>query len=120
MLDACRLLAVAGIVWMHTCADDYPHNAGNLGRLGVPFFSAAAVFMLVAGLRRRPDTSFSDYAKKRLSSVFIFPSWHGALFIWLPPSLNADGSVISRFYRFIRRCCGWVRLFSFGICPFCS
>ena len=75
-IDAWRFVAAVGIVWLHTQADDVLPKSSNLGRFAVPFFSAAAAFLLYEGLRRNPDRDFGAFAVKRVKRIYFpFLAW---------------------------------------------
>src|SRR5688572_15822937 len=66
-LDAARFLAAVAIVWLHAPETPLLQRTGNpLTRPAVPFFTAAAVFLLVRGLLRDPNRSFIKYLRSRI------------------------------------------------------
>lgn len=76
MFDVARLVAAAGVTWLHT-ADT--RSARHLGRFAVPFFVLSAVFFLMQGLARQPDRSFADYAVARFKRIYLpFLAWSAA------------------------------------------
>jgi peptidoglycan/LPS O-acetylase OafA/YrhL len=81
MMDAWRLLAMMAIVWLHTTSN-YPPNAANLGRFGVPFFTAAAMFLMLRSARRKPDQRFADFAARRARRLYVpFLGWDVIYFV---------------------------------------
>ncbi|MCL2647422.1 MAG: acyltransferase [Phycisphaerales bacterium] len=71
-LDAARLLAALGIIWLHTLPINPRFGAlSNLGRIAVPFFVIAAVMLVAEGLRRHPARSFLDYAGSRFTRIYV-------------------------------------------------
>ena len=86
MFDAARLLAAYSIVWLHTPRSEGLAHWSLLGRFAVPFFSAAAVFFVVDGLRRNPDRSLREYTANRLRRIYVpFLAWSAIylVFKWI-------------------------------------
>ena len=65
-LDAARLLAVYGIVWLHAVRSETLLGWQVLGRFAVPFFVFAAVFFVFEGLRRQPARGLAHYGQSRI------------------------------------------------------
>lgn len=70
-LDALRVLAAAGVVWIHATSvlDD------AVGRFAVPMFVVAAVLLTAQSLRRRPEQSALAFVGRRwlrLLPAFLF------------------------------------------------
>ena len=76
LFDAARLAAAIGIVWLHTPRSVQLAHWSLLGRFAVPFFSAAAVFFVIDGLRRQPHRSVRQYAFNRFQRIYVpFLAW---------------------------------------------
>jgi hypothetical protein len=76
MLDASRLIAALAILQMHTFESAHLPKLGEAGRLGVPFFTVAAVFLLVGSLRKKPDRPFMTYLLQRFYRLYVpFLGW---------------------------------------------
>jgi surface polysaccharide O-acyltransferase-like enzyme len=75
-LDACRIAASLAILWMHTCQSGHLEKVGEVGRVGVPFFTMAAMYLLTTSLIRRPDRSYIAYAESRFVHLYVpFLAW---------------------------------------------
>ena len=75
MLDIGRFVAIAAIVWLHTWMDYRPRVA-DAARFAVPFFTAAAMFLLMRSLRRKPQIPFGDFAARRFRRLYLpFLGW---------------------------------------------
>ena len=76
-LDAARFLAAVAIVWLHAPEVPLLERTGDpFTRWAVPFFTAAAVFLLIRGLMRNPDRSFNQYVTSRALRLYApFLAW---------------------------------------------
>lgn len=78
MVDAVRIVAMYGIVWLHAVRSDTLEGAKALGRFAVPFFVFAAVFFVFEGIRRQAQRSFAQYVRSRLVRLYLpFLAWSG-------------------------------------------
>jgi len=83
MLDVAKLGAIFAIIWLHAPESSLLQPTYSLGFFGVPFFTMAAVFLIVQSVRQRPDRSFGAYARGRVVRLYVpFLIWT-ALYILL-------------------------------------
>lgn len=71
MLDACRFLAIIGVIWVHTPESELLHGSYSLGFFGVPFFIMCAVLLTMQGVRRSPSRSLVEYTGTRFRRLYI-------------------------------------------------
>lgn len=65
-LDAARVLATWGIVWVHTAEiQGQPAALNTLGRFGTSFYILAAVFFVARSHMRHPEARSRDILKRR-------------------------------------------------------
>jgi surface polysaccharide O-acyltransferase-like enzyme len=78
-MDAARLLAVVGVIWIHAAIDVFPplgKESGLAGRFAVPFFTQAAVFFAFIGIHRCPERRFGGYLVSRFARIYLpFMVW---------------------------------------------
>lgn len=93
-IDAARVLAAIGIIWVHAAIDlDLPGatapampdaadvrtpdtDTGALGRFRVPFFTLVAAYFAFTGAFRHPDETFGQYFVTRLNRLYRpFLAW---------------------------------------------
>lgn len=71
-LDAARVLATLGIVWVHVSEiQGVAAKWTALGRFGTSFYIMAAVFFAARSRLRHPDASTADLAKKRARRLLL-------------------------------------------------
>lgn len=71
-LDAARVLATLGIVWVHTSEiQGQDASVSTLGRFGTSFYVLAAIFLSARGHLRRPETKTLDVVKKRAQRLLV-------------------------------------------------
>lgn len=76
LLDALRLVAVVGVVWLHVTYLGELKGWTELGRFAVPFFASVGVYLAFDSLRRHPDMSLPGYALVRFRRVYVvFLAW---------------------------------------------
>ncbi|MBN1911775.1 MAG: acyltransferase [Pirellulales bacterium] len=76
VLDLCRFLGAAAIVWLHTVRSPELLPSTAIGRFAVPFFTLATVFFVFEGIRHRPDRTWGQYARGRLARIGLpFVAW---------------------------------------------
>ena len=76
MLDFARLGAALAVVWLHTPRSESLAEMTTWTRFAVPFFSAAAAFLVTTAARRSPQRSLREYAQGRLRRVYApFVAW---------------------------------------------
>ena len=81
-LDAVRVLAVYSIVWIHAVRSERLAPTTVLGRFAVPFFVAAAVWLIVQRLAEQPSRGWLQYARTRTRRLLLpFAAW--TLVYWL-------------------------------------
>jgi len=80
-IDAWRFIAAVAIVWLHTCSDGYLAASTAATRFAVPFFSAAAMFLLYLSIRRKPETKFPPFLARRVQRLYFpFLAWSAIYF----------------------------------------
>jgi len=71
-LDAARVLATLGIVWVHTAEiQGQDARLNTLGRFGTSFYILAAVFLAARSHLHRPETRSWDVALRRARRLLI-------------------------------------------------
>lgn len=71
-LDAARVLATLGVVWVHTAEiQGQPPEINTLGRFGTSFYILAAIFFTARATLLRPDQSFWVALKKRSQRLLV-------------------------------------------------
>lgn len=71
-LDAARVLATLGIVWVHVAeVQKQPPMYNTLGRFGTSFYILAAIFLASRSHLYRPETRTVDVAKRRAQRLLI-------------------------------------------------
>lgn len=71
-LDAARVLATLGIVWVHVAEIQKQQPKFNtLGRFGTSFYILAAIFLAARGHIDRPDTRTIDVAGRRARRLLV-------------------------------------------------
>ena len=76
LFDAARLLAAYAIVWLHTPGSPALMPSTALGRFAVPFFTAAAVFLVCESVARGRKRGVLEYAKNRFTRLYLpFLAW---------------------------------------------
>jgi surface polysaccharide O-acyltransferase-like enzyme len=74
--DAARLLAAFAIVWLHTMQSPALLPSTAIGRFAVPFFTAAAVFLLWESLAQGRRRTLSEYIRNRFVRLYLpFLAW---------------------------------------------
>jgi peptidoglycan/LPS O-acetylase OafA/YrhL len=77
LIDAWRFVAAAAIVWLHTCNDGYLTATTPGTRFAVPFFTAAAMYLLYQSERRRPEMKFGAFFARRVQRLYLpFLGWN--------------------------------------------
>jgi len=75
-LDAGRLIAAIAVIYWHSVTDPTCRRFLGLASWSVPFFSAAAVFLLAGGLARNPLRPLPAYVRERLVRIGApFVAW---------------------------------------------
>jgi len=75
MLDAARVFAALGLVWVHTTQSSLS-RFHLIGRFSTSFFIIAAIFFLFYPLGSSPRLSYGAYALKRFRRLYIpFAAW---------------------------------------------
>jgi surface polysaccharide O-acyltransferase-like enzyme len=93
MFDFARLVAIYGIVWLHTLRSPTLISWTVLGRFAVPFFAAGAAFFVIEGLRRQPTRALGEYAWGRVRRIYMpFLAWSGIylVFKWVKSAVLPD------------------------------
>ncbi|MEQ8836987.1 MAG: acyltransferase, partial [Lacipirellulaceae bacterium] len=81
-LDLFRFLACLAIVWIHVPESGLLKPTTIVSRFAVPFFSAAAIYLTVRSLHRRPDLSSWDYIRARFRSIYLpFLAWSAIYYL---------------------------------------
>jgi peptidoglycan/LPS O-acetylase OafA/YrhL len=76
MFGVVRLVAVYGIVWLHTPRSSALAVWSALGRFAVAFFVAATIFFIWQSLVKRRDQSLLKYAVSRFQRIYVpFLAW---------------------------------------------
>lgn len=76
LLDFARLLAAVSIVWLHTMRSPQLIDSTALGRFAVPFFTAAAVFMICGSVARGCRKTLAEYTRNRFTRLYVpFLAW---------------------------------------------
>jgi surface polysaccharide O-acyltransferase-like enzyme len=71
-----RLLAAVSIVWLHTMRSPEMLASTALGRFAVPFFTAAAVFMICESVTRGRRKTLAEYTRNRFVRLYVpFLAW---------------------------------------------
>lgn len=71
-----RLLAAVSIVWLHSMRSPEMLGSTVLGRFAVPFFTAAAVFMICESVARGRRPTVAEYSRSRFLRLYIpFLAW---------------------------------------------
>ena len=70
LLDAVRLVAAIGIVWVHAAQSDAGGWLHPLGTFGVPFYTFVAVLFMARTLTRPGGRTLGDYALARLTRLY--------------------------------------------------
>jgi peptidoglycan/LPS O-acetylase OafA/YrhL len=77
-LDAARLSAALGLIWIHTTFSPFH----ILGRFGTSFFVLAAIFFMFHPLGSSPRPAYGTYVWKRFRRLYIpFAAWSLIYFI---------------------------------------
>ena len=77
-MDAAKFMAAVGVIWIHTCQTPSTTGLASLGRFAVPFFTAAAGYLMVLSLQRKADVSLWSFAASRLQRLYLpFLAWSG-------------------------------------------
>jgi fucose 4-O-acetylase-like acetyltransferase len=95
-IDAFRLFAAGGIVFVHAVESPYFDTRGNFFRFAVPFFLFASLYFQSLSLRRRSDRTLGQVLGARLTRLYVpFLLWstiylvardfERVLFLHLPP-----------------------------------
>ena len=75
-LDAGRFIAAIAVIYWHSVTDPTCRRYLGLATWSVPFFSAAAVYLLANGLARNPLRPFGAYARERVVRIGApFVAW---------------------------------------------
>jgi surface polysaccharide O-acyltransferase-like enzyme len=71
-----RLFAAVSIVWLHTMRSPEMLDSTVLGRFAVPFFTAAAVFMICESAARCRRKTLAEYTRNRFMRLYVpFLAW---------------------------------------------
>src|SRR4051812_36492312 len=71
-LDAARMIACLGVIWLHTSYSDY----NVLGFFRMPYFTALLAFLVAAGLIREPGRTFNAFVRSRAFRILLpFVLW---------------------------------------------
>ena len=77
-LDLSRVLAAGAIVWIHCPRSAELSPTTVLARFAVPFFVAAAVFLVFQSAEKQPRRRWGAYAWSRLQRLYVpFLAWSG-------------------------------------------
>lgn len=75
-LDAARVIAMFGIIWIHSARSTEMVPTMAKARFAVPFFVAAAVLMILRGFYAKPDRSLVRFTTTRLYRLGLpFVAW---------------------------------------------
>ncbi len=102
-LDAARVLATLGIVWVHVAEiQGQDERLSTLGRFGTSFYILAAIFLAVRGHLHRPQTRTVDVARRRAKRLLIpFVLWSVIYGVFYFATMYPQGhpvSVITRYW----------------------
>jgi peptidoglycan/LPS O-acetylase OafA/YrhL len=75
-LDAAKYLAALGVIWIHVCQTPETSQWSTLGRFAVPFFAAAAGYLLVGSLSKPTPIAPSKFLQSRITRLYApFACW---------------------------------------------
>lgn len=75
-LDAGRILAACGVIWIHTPRSEPLTSSVALGRFAVPFFVGTSVLLVVRALQRDVHRDLLPYARGRTERlIYPFVGW---------------------------------------------
>ncbi len=76
LLDATRLFAAIGIIWVHAAQSDIGLILYPIGTFGVPFYICVALLFMTRSLTRQPQASLKHYIGSRVTRVYVpFLAW---------------------------------------------
>src|SRR5690606_16977314 len=101
-LDAARVLATFGIVWVHTAEIQGQDPAINtLGRFGTSFYILAAIFFAARSHITRPSTRTWDVARSRGRRLLIpYVLWCAIYAIFYFSTMYPQGHPVSAITRY--------------------
>ncbi len=75
-MDAGRILAACGVIWIHTPRSQVLSSSVALGRFAVPFFAGASVLLVIRALQRDVHRELAPYARGRSERLLLpFIGW---------------------------------------------
>ncbi len=75
-IESLRIIAIAGIVWIHTPESEEMRAWTVLGRFAVPFFAATSAYLAVGTAIRKPQFSVSEFVRTRPARIYLmFLGW---------------------------------------------
>lgn len=76
LLDAARLFAAIGIIWVHAAQSDLGLLLYPIGTFGVPFYICIALLFMTRSLTRQPHLPLARYVGSRFTRVYVpFLAW---------------------------------------------
>jgi len=101
-LDAARVLATFGVVWVHTLEIQGQDPAINtLGRFGTSFYALAAVFLAARSLLNRATTQPLDVIRRRAKRLLIpFALWCAIYAAFYFSTMMPQGHPIAAITRY--------------------
>ncbi|CAN5652450.1 acyltransferase family protein [soil metagenome] len=70
-VDVVRLLAAAGVVFVHACQSEAIDPWRNMFRFAVPFYLFASLYFQSLSLRRNPQRTLPQYVAGRFSRLYV-------------------------------------------------
>lgn len=101
-LDAARVLATFGIVWVHTSEIQGQDPAiSTLGRFGTSFYILAAIFFAARSHITRPSTSTWDVARGRARRLLVpYVLWCAIYAVFYFSTMYPQGHSVSSITRY--------------------
>ncbi len=76
LLDATRLFAAIGIIWVHAAQSELGLLFYPIGTFGVPFYICIALLFMTRSLTRQPHQPLAHYIGSRFTRVYVpFLAW---------------------------------------------
>lgn len=82
-LELGRIMAVIGVVWIHSVASDVGRLATPAVRFSVPFFAACSVFLLFRSAAAKPSPPLLLATKKRFTRIYLPFLFWAAIYVGL-------------------------------------
>lgn len=101
-LDAARVLATFGIVWVHTAEIQGQDPAiVTIGRFGTSFYILAAVFFAARSHIKRPQTRTVDVARSRARRLLVpYVLWCGIYAVFYFCTMYPQGYPVAQITRY--------------------